>query len=224
MNTDPLSRRLFVFALLFGTFLHLRAADPEFYYYYHGAKRALELDASQVAVKLTSRGNSAQKPNANQAKAFADQASALGYKSDEANGFLPGGWITLATKSAAAKANVSPSATLKERSKSLIDDLAGVSDTEFVCPIFKDRKGNPVHFEATLLVGFVPGTSEADQDKILKKIKNVKSIGRHGPKNKWTLETSFKSGLDLLGAANEIAALPSVRYAESDFIMTAELH
>jgi len=223
MNTRSTIRLIYLLVFALGVCTKFLRADPEFYYYYHGAKRELELNAAEIAVKLASRGNSGNKPSDADAKAFGQRASVLGYRADDAAAFRPLGWIKLATKSAVTNTKTPPGATQKEIHKKLIDDLANIPDAEFVCPIFKDMKGNPVNFEATLLIGFINGTSEADQDTILKKIKNVKSVGRHGPRNKGTVETSFKNGLDLLDAANEIAALPSVRYAEPNFFLAAEL-
>ncbi|MEY2878528.1 MAG: hypothetical protein RLZZ15_908 [Verrucomicrobiota bacterium] len=158
-----------------------------------------------------------------QARTFAGRGGHLGYQAEEAESFRPNGWIRLETKSAIAKVNHPAIATKREKHKKLIDDLAAIADAEFVCPIFKDKKGNPIHFEATLLIGFVDGTTEAAQAAILSRVPNVRSVGRHGPRNKWQLQTTFKNGLALLDTANEIAALPGVRYAEPNFVVQAEL-
>jgi len=91
------------------------AADPEFYYYYRGAKRALELDEAQIAVKLTSRSISGSTPTAADAKAFVGRASALGYRADEGVAFRPGGWIKVESKSAVKKLTSGSQATRKEK-------------------------------------------------------------------------------------------------------------
>ena len=196
------------------------AADPEFYYIYRGEKRALTIDESRVAVKLSSQQHSAAVPMDAAARGFASRAGGLGYVAAEGTGYRPAGWIKLETKSAMAK--LGP-ATVggRERHKRLLDDLARLEDVEFVSPVFKDRNGRPLSLEPTLLIGFVSGTSDAEQNSVLSRIVGVTGKRALGQKNNWAVEVGSRNGIDVLDAANRIATMPKVRYAEPNFLMSA---
>ena len=201
---------------------YVNAAEPELYYYYNGAKRSLELDDSQLAVKLRSQSNRPEAPSDDEAKAFARGAASLGFKEEDGKSLRPGGWIKVETPSAAGKLRDAAQKTPTQRHKELVDALANVADVEFAAPVFKDTKGKPVNLEPTILIGFVDGTSEVVQEAVLRKIKNVKSTRRVGAKNKWIVETHFRNGFEVLAAPNELGGLAIVRYAEPNFIVSAE--
>lgn len=220
----PLVTRILTICVLAAALLPVvRAAESEFYYYYRGSRILLETEDSKVAVKLTSQKHGGESPTDLAARNFSGKANGLGYKQDDATSYRPRGWIKMNTKSAEQRVNASPQSTPKEKLRKIIDDLSGVDDVEFVSPVFRDQKGDPIAFESTILIGFFEGTSETAQTGILNRIAKLRSVTRHGPKNKWVVEINSRNGLDLLDAANAIATLPGVRYAEPHFIFTAQL-
>jgi hypothetical protein len=223
MNYHSFIARMCVLAMFCIAPLRLFSAEPEFYYYYRGQKKALQLDDEHLAVKLASRAKISAKPSDSDARAFSARAASLGYQANESTGFKGQGWLKMATRSAAAQLRLPAQASRKERHNRLLDDLSRLPDVEFVAPIFKDEKGEPVIFESLLLVGFREGTSDMLQADTLKKITRATTVEQHGRKNRWLVRTAYKNGLELLDIANELSALPHVRYADPNYIMTAEL-
>lgn len=223
MNYHSFIARMCILALFCIATLRLSAAEPEFYYYYRGQKKALQLDEEHVAVKLASRAKTSAKPSDSDARAFSARAGSLGYKADESAGFKGQGWIKIATRSAAAQLRLPAQASRKEKRNRLLDDLSRLPDVEFVAPIFKDEKGEPIIFESLLLVGFREGTSDKLQADTLKKIGRATAVEQHGRPGRWKVKTAYKNGIELLDIANELSVLPHVRYADPNYIMRAEL-
>jgi len=223
MNHHPFIARMCTLALFCIVTLRLSGAEPEFYYYYRGAKKALQLDDEHVAVKLASRAKISAKPSDSDARAFSAHAASLGYKSDESTGFKGQGWLKVATRSASAQLRLPAQASRKEKHNRLLEDLGRLPDVEFVAPIFKDEKGEPVIFEPLLLIGFREGTSDSLQAATLKKITRATAVELHGRAGRWKVKTSYKNGLELLDLANELSVLPHIRYADPNYIMRAEL-
>jgi len=197
------------------------AAEPEFFYYYRGAKKPLELNQSELVVKV--HPSPATGGDAARAAGFAASSSALGYKAEDGKPFHTEGWIKLNTTGAGDKIKQGTPKTKPEQLRRLLDDLIKRDEVEFAAPLFKDAKGRPINFTATILVGFVDGTSDAVQLDTLKKILHTKSPRQHGRKNMWAVTTSYRNGLDLMEVANALALLPFVRYAEPNFVMPADL-
>jgi len=142
---------------------------------------------------------------------------------NDAKPFRPGGWISQNIGSAGAKLSQGNQPNRKEKHKKLLNDLSPIDDVELVSPIFRDKDGNPVHIEQGLIVSFVDGTSEALQSETITRLGSVGGVERLGKKHRWIVRTTFRHGIDFLEAANSIAFLPHVKYADPNFVVTGFL-
>jgi hypothetical protein len=196
----------------------LGAKDPDWFYYYHGAKMALTADENALAVQIDSEATSGKMPGEPQRADIATKLSGLGYGSSDVQPLRHNGWVKVSTGKAKGKAQ--PNQSARDKVAQLANPIAAQKAVRFVSPIFSDGKGTEIVLEPTLLIGFVPGTDSSYQEAILQKVANVIGKQNHGAPNRWFLKTTFRTGADLLDAANQIAALPNVAYAEPNFLIS----
>lgn len=222
MKVLPFRSLLRLLAVGLSLALTASAADstPEFFYHYKKARTELVLDETAVAVKLRSEAARSQAPADDKAKGLAARTSQLGYGQNDAKSFRPGGWVSMDIGGASSKLAQGAPLSRKDKHKRLLNDLAPVDDVEFVSPIFRDKAGNPVYIDQGVIVSFVDGTSEAIQAETIARLGSVGTVERLGKKNRWIVRTTFRNGIDLLDAANSIASLPHVKYADPNFVVT----
>ena len=98
------------------------------------------------------------------------------------------------------------------------------ADGAFASPVFIDSRNQPLIVTPDLLIGF---------DESVSSEKAVAIIAAHAPgqvldvdfgglANVYRVRTTLTHGLDVLTVSNELASLPEVRFAESDFIVKGQ--
>lgn len=222
MNVRPLLSRLRLLAAGLSLALTASAADstPEFFYHYKKARTELVLDETAVVVKLRSEAGKSQAPAEDKARGLATRTSQLGYGQNDAKSLRPGGWVRLNVSGATSKLAQGAPMSRKDKHKKLLNDLSPIDDVDFVSPVFRDKAGNPVYMDQGAVISFVAGTSEALQAETIARFGSVGTVERLGKTNRWIVNTTFRNGIDLLDAANSIASLPHVKYADPNFVVT----
>ncbi len=106
--------------------------------------------------------------------------------------------------------------------EALAGDLAMQQEIDFVSPVFVGEDGGPLIVTPQLLVGFRRDVPQARAEALLAAA-NAGVIARRdfgNMKGVYKLRSAARNGLDVLEAANALAALPEVAFAEPDMIFT----
>lgn len=181
------------------------SASADEYYYYYKSKIPLSMDTSQVAILERT------KPEAKPTAAM----EAMGVVSSDARGHPIKGWWTV------------PVPPAKRRTAD-IEEMAGLAARQtpsaFVSPTLAVRKGHSILITPEIVVGFRPDLSTGKMETILSEL-NIGPISDRefaGMKGVYRLSTHLESGFAVLQAANRLAERAEVRFAEPDFVVTAE--
>lgn len=195
------------------------AAEPDVFYTYNHQKVALTVDENNIAVKLLDEAGSGKMTSDIKRRDFAASATSAGYKEEEVYALRRGGWLGVRTGK--AKTYVHVGVRGRALVQRLAESLTTIHNVRFVSPILFDGRGNVALVEPTLLIGFLSGTPPETQQAILRRITHVDTmIERNAKHGQWLVQTRHKNGLDVLDAANALAELPEVAYAEPDFLLT----
>lgn len=195
----------------------INAAEPEFFHVYQGKRLPFELDETQLAVQLTSHIATKARPSDAVARALTARLNHLGFRPEHGNAYRSNGWL-LVSATDGLRSIPSQIAPRKQRLQALAARIADDADVEFVAPVFRDDRGQPISFEPTLLIGFKDDATDVQKSAVWLRVgatRDKKSVGR---KERWFVKSTEKNGIALLDKANEIAEMPGVLFAEPDFI------
>jgi hypothetical protein len=106
--------------------------------------------------------------------------------------------------------------------ETLAGDLALQQEIDFVSPVFVGEDGGPLIVTPQLLVGFRRDVPPARAEALLAAVR-AGAIARRdfgNMKGVYQLRSAARNGLDVLEAANALAALPEVAFAEPDMMFT----
>lgn len=187
--------------LAFGAAAH--GADG-FHYHYFKQRVELAIDETRVAVLASEEAGPAEVNGA---------LSRSGVARSGAEPWPIDGWM-LAGASADQRAGRSI--------EHVVRDLPSDEAVEFASPVFFGADGGPIIVTPDILVRFREGVDEGRIDQL---------IGAHAPNaqrekgwggmsGSYRLTTRYSNGFDVLDAANALAVLPEVEYAEPDVIFT----
>ncbi|MEO1129527.1 MAG: S8 family serine peptidase [Planctomycetota bacterium] len=174
-------------------------AEAPDHYYFFGERRALQLDASRVAV-LTLNDEAAR--------------PALLQRGVGARG------MRAMTIGAWQLADAPEDIRMTGTTAPLIADLAEEPAIEFVSPVFIDNLGGPMVVTPTLLVGFEDGVTPQRATELLAGSGHVVQVNAWNMPGMYELRSMSRSGYDVLAEANRLAQLPEVRFAEPDMLFT----
>lgn len=106
--------------------------------------------------------------------------------------------------------------------EALAADLASQQEIDFVSPVFVGEDGGPLIVTPQLLVGFRRDVPQARAEALLAAVRAGVVVRRDfgNMKGVYKLRSAARNGLDVLEAANALAALPEVAFAEPDMIFT----
>ena len=107
--------------------------------------------------------------------------------------------------------------------EALVEDLALQQEIDFVSPVFVGEDGGPLIVTPHLLVGFRRDVPQARAEALLAAVRGGGVIARRdfgNMKGVYKLRSAARNGLDVLEAANALAALPEVAFAEPDMMFT----
>ncbi len=93
---------------------------------------------------------------------------------------------------------------------------------KFTSPVFVGEDGGDVIITESVLIRFAPQITAQQAENILSRFKNLTIAERNwaNMNNVYRLISSSKNGFDVLAAANLLAELPEVTFAEPDVIFT----
>lgn len=93
---------------------------------------------------------------------------------------------------------------------------------DFASPVFVGMDGGPLVVTSDILVGFHPSVDAARAEAILAASGAGALIDRNwgGMKGAYRLRSSSRDGYEVLGAANRLAEMPEVAFAEPDMMFT----
>ena len=202
----------------FGSSVAQAVETEPLYYIYQGQKKTLALDADHVAVHVRS-----QAPNA----LPASLTNRGIVEADVQSRPLSDWTIVRADKLLnAAQRNSAPNtstATIQSAQvHSAIRSLASAGDPEidFVSPVFRDNRGNPILLTSRLLIGFHNNLSQTERARLQSSIAEgafTEQAAFPQPNDvRWQIRTS--DGFAVLAQANKLAQTPGVAYAEPDLI------
>ena len=176
-------------------------ADTEWHYYYFDQRRSLVLDPGKVAI----------------AGANVDSvAPGLARAGLDGEGLAPGpasGWVLARTV---------PERNSAKEVRRIVGDLSSRADFDFVSPVFKDAAGDPIVIRPYVLVRFEDHVDTATAEAILMESRAGTVLDRDwaGMTGAYRLRSRSNDGFGVLEAANRLAELPEVRWAEPDMYFT----
>lgn len=93
---------------------------------------------------------------------------------------------------------------------------------EFASPVFVDDLGGAMFVTPTILIGFKPGVGDAQSREVIAAIGAGDVLERDwaGMPGAYRVKSGSRSGIDVLDAANALAAHPAVAWAEPDMVFT----
>ncbi|UCE61523.1 MAG: S8 family serine peptidase [Phycisphaerales bacterium] len=115
-----------------------------------------------------------------------------------------------------------PAGTKDEQGvKELSARILETKDVEFVSPVLRDERGEPVIITQHIHVGFHDGVSANQAEEILAELRAGVIVERHwaGMKGVYRLSSESNDGFAVLDKANELAARAEVKFAEPDMIL-----
>ncbi len=179
-------------------------AQGPLYYHYFKEHRTLQLDTNRVAVLQAS-----QVAPVALGQAFAK----FGLEPEQTRVLSVPGW---------SFARPPASSGSEPEVRNLVSRMSGSNDFDFVAPVFTGDDGNPVVVTPDILVGFEAGVTEQQAETILAGIKGITVLHRRwgNMKGAYHLRTNFRSGLEVLDLANQLAERPEVKFAEPDMIFS----
>ncbi|MFQ5589861.1 MAG: S8 family serine peptidase [Phycisphaerae bacterium] len=196
------------FALLVGASLSNQTTtnadndDAPYFYYYFDTARPLTLDVQRVAV-LDSRDRAEDPPD----------LSLLGIDSEQIVQWPVHGWYLAATP---------PNLRSTPGIRSLVAHLTAQRDVAFVSPVLVGDDGGPIFITPDILVGFhgnVPA-KEAEGIVTAADIGDLLERDWGNMPGVYRLRSTFRSGFEVLAAANELAQQAEVMFAEPDVVFT----
>ena len=197
------------------------ATEPEpLYYIYQGQKKTLALDAGHVAIHL-------KEPPAD---SLPSSLASRGIVAADVESRPLSDWMVIRAEKflGNARTNSAPNSNSAQvqaaHLHSAIRSLASTGDPaiDFVSPVFRDNRGNPILLSPRLLIGFSKDLSQTDRARLLSSIPEgafTEQVPFSQPNDtRWQVRTN--DGFVVLARANELAQTPGVTYAEPDLIAT----
>ena len=186
---------------------HANAATTGYWYYYFKEKYPLSLDASRVAVlQVRDAGGPGATPD----------LSPYGLDVATVEPMAVNGWSFVNTRSS-VRTDVAIRTTVSE--------IASEELVDFVSPVLADRTGDFVVITPQILVGFDRNLPPARAEAILAKSGAGEIVERDwaNMERTYRLKSASRDGFEVLEAANRLAELPEVMFAEPDKLTTAHL-
>ncbi len=185
--------------------LAIETAQAESYhYYYFDQKRPLSIDTTRVAILEAIHGQQAL------AKGRFEK---FGIVDADVKPWPIAGW-SLADVPARDRSHSGIGA--------LVSRMAVEAATDFVSPVFIGRYGGPIIITPTIFVGVEEGIDSSVAEQIIAESRAGTIIERDyaNMKGVYRLQSQSRDGFEVLQAANRLAELQEVRFAEPDRIAT----
>jgi hypothetical protein len=173
----------------------------EYYYYYFGERRPLQLDLQRIAVREDRSALAALQK--------------YGIRPDEGERiFLPGWHLVSLNLPATEDADM----------ESVIAQMAENPSLDFISPVFVGSDGGHIVLMPEIFVGFQEDLEPKQMEQIISasELMSVLALDYANMKNVCFLNTEFRNGFDVLRAANALAALTEVRFAEPNMLFRGE--
>jgi subtilisin family serine protease len=197
------------------------------YFVYHGQQKDLKLDAQHVAVHVKT---STVNPVSSAAKVPAGLIS-HGFSESDVVARPLSDWMILDAQKTlpAPTTGTSSTASASEAEKgsaihTVIESLLNSGDAtiDFVSPVFRDKRGDPIVLTSTVLIGFKEELSVAEREGLKQSLPEGAQLQKmefpQPNDQRWQIQS--RDGFAVLARANALARIPGVAYAEPDMIVT----
>lgn len=180
-------------------------ARAEWKYYFYDEPRVLTLDTKQIAVLDVDGGA--------RAAGLADRLATFGIANGDISPWPIAGWNLVAIPS--------PS-TNEDGVSALVTQITEAHTVEFVTPVFIGDDGGPIMVTRDILVGFQPSTTPDRAEEILRiaSVGAIQARNWEGMTGAYRIRSNASNGFDVLAAANRLAEMPEVHFAEPNMIFT----
>ncbi len=181
--------------------------------YYQGVAQELQLNTAAVAVYHDQADVQAGVNLENQNKSL----RATGIKRMDHDSVPIPGW---------ALAEVAGGQRSAAQIEQLVANLVAADQTAFVSPVFVDDYGGPLIVTRNIFVKFSEQVAAVDADRIVLNSKSGVISARNygGFDGLYQIQSNARDGFAVLDAANALAVLPEVEFAEPDMIFTGRSH
>ena len=190
------------------TALAAEAPDaPQFSYHYFDEAIGLDLDPEWIALF--------DDPTVRRDSAMRHRAAVHGLDANELVWRSLAGWAH-----ATAPADQRDAKSIQ----TLVDELAASGDFDFVSPVFIDERGMPLVITRDLLIGFNADVQPRQAEAVIAQLDGatVLDVDFGGLDNVYRVRSASRNGFEVLDEANAIAALPQVKFAESDMLVKGQ--